>query len=105
MKEGKNTLQGGPNCCYIVLFFRGPMFELQLCHYYEGISLLFLHIMVGQNPNKSNSKEITFLNLIWCDVKVYLCQKIYTSHHIKKCTNIQKMIEMIFSLYEICNIY
>jgi hypothetical protein len=40
---------------------------------------MFLHIMVGQNPYKSNSKEITFKILICCDVKVYLCQK--NIHH------------------------
>jgi len=39
------------------------MFELQPCRYYEGLSQFFWHIMVGQNPNKSNSKEITFLYL------------------------------------------
>jgi hypothetical protein len=29
------------------------MFELKPCHYYEGFSKFFLHIMVVQNPKKS----------------------------------------------------
>jgi hypothetical protein len=31
-----------------------------------------LHTMVGQNPNRSNDKEITLLNSIQNDVKIYL---------------------------------
>jgi hypothetical protein len=42
---------------------------------------MFLHIMVGQNPNKSNSKKTTFLNLILCDLKVYLCEKIFVTSY------------------------
>jgi hypothetical protein len=38
---GENTLQGGQNYCHIVLFFRGPIFELQPSHYYEGFSQCF----------------------------------------------------------------
>jgi hypothetical protein len=34
----------------------------------------------------------------------YICAKNYISHHTKKWKYIQKMIEMIFSLYEIYNI-
>jgi hypothetical protein len=31
-----STLWGrAQNCCHIVLFFRGPMFELRPCNYYE----------------------------------------------------------------------
>jgi hypothetical protein len=41
---GENTLKGDQNCCHIVLFFTGPMFELQPCHYYEGFSQDF-HIL------------------------------------------------------------
>jgi hypothetical protein len=36
--KGENTLQGGQDCCHIILFLRGPMFELQACHYYERFS-------------------------------------------------------------------
>jgi len=35
----------------------------------------------------------------------YICVKEYTSQHTKKCKYIQKIIEMIFNLYEICYIY
>jgi len=43
MVKGKSTplWDLGQNCCHIVLFFKGPMFELQLCHYYEGFSQFF----------------------------------------------------------------
>jgi hypothetical protein len=33
---------------------------------------MFLHIMVGQNPNRSNDKKITLLNFIQNDVRIYL---------------------------------
>ncbi len=85
---GENTLRGGQDCCHIVLFFRGPMIELQPCHYYEGFSQSFA--CYGKSkPSKSNFKEITFLNLIWCDVKIYLCQK-NIHHNILKNENILK---------------
>jgi len=35
----------------------------------------------------------------------YICAKKNTSQHTKKCNYIQKRIEMVFNLYEICNIY
>jgi hypothetical protein len=35
----------------------------------------------------------------------YICAKKIMSHCHKKWKYIQKMIEMIFNLYEICNIY
>jgi hypothetical protein len=63
------------------------MFKLQSCDYYEGFLQCFC--MVGQNPNKSNSKKITLFNIIWCDVKVYLTQK-NIRHNILKNENILK---------------
>jgi hypothetical protein len=45
---------------------------------------MFLHIMVGQNPKKLNAKKPTFLNFIWYDVRIYLCQYIYIYHHVLK---------------------
>jgi len=36
---------------------------------------MFLHIIVSQDPNKANAKKNTFLNFIWCDVRVYLHKK------------------------------
>ncbi len=62
------------------------------------IFTMFLHIMVGQNPNKSNSKETTFFNLIWCDVKVYLCQK-YICHNIFLNENIFKILLKWFLIF------
>jgi hypothetical protein len=35
----------------------------------------------------------------------YICAKKKMSQHTKKCKYTQKMIEMIFSLYEMCSIY
>jgi hypothetical protein len=51
---------------------------------------MFLHIIVGQNPKKSNAKETTFFYFKWCDVKIYLCQKTYKSQCIKKYKYTQK---------------
>ncbi len=38
---GESTLCGGQDCYHIVLFFWGPMFELQPCQYHEGFSQCF----------------------------------------------------------------
>ncbi len=60
-----HTIYGvGQDYCHIVLFSKGPMFELQPCYYYEIFSQLFLHVMVGQNLEKSNAKETTFFYFI-----------------------------------------
>jgi hypothetical protein len=62
---------------------------------------MFLHIMVGQNPNKSNSKKTTFFNLIWCDVIIYLCQK-YIHHNVLKNENIFKKWLKLFLVFMKC---
>jgi len=38
---GESKLRGGQLYCLIVLFFKGTMFKLQPCHYYEGFSQMF----------------------------------------------------------------
>jgi hypothetical protein len=48
---------GGQDCCHIVFFFRGPMFELQPYHYYEGFSQFFcilwqVKTQINQIPKK-----------------------------------------------------
>jgi hypothetical protein len=70
---------------------------------------MFLHIMVGQNPKKSNANETTFF--ISYDVTLkYICTiYIYVTctqkYHTKNSKYIQERIEMIFNLYEIFSIY
>jgi hypothetical protein len=54
--------------------------------------------MVGQNSNKSNSKEIALLNLIWCDVKIYLCQN-NIGHSELKNENILKTFSKLFLVF------
>jgi hypothetical protein len=75
---GQSTLQGAQDCCHMVLFSR------ILCLNFNHVIIMkdfhnVLHIMVGQNPKKSNAKETTFYYFIWCDVIIYLCQK--NIHH------------------------
>jgi hypothetical protein len=53
-QKGESTLGGSQNCCHIVLFFKGPMFELQPCHYYEKNSQCFAHY------GRSKPKKIKF---------------------------------------------
>jgi len=61
---------------------------------------MFLHIMVGQNSKKSNAKEATFFSF---DVMLqYICVKII---HVVIFFKTPNMMEMIFNIYEICNIY
>jgi len=60
--------------------------------------------MVSQNPKKSNAKEITFSHSY--DVMLdRFVSVMCTSHHIEKCKYIFKIIEIIFNIYEICNMY
>jgi hypothetical protein len=51
-----------------------------------------------------NELNLTQFYFIWCDVKIYLCQQ-KMSQRIEKWKYTLKMIEMIFNLYESCNIY
>jgi hypothetical protein len=84
----ESPLWGVEDCCHIVFFSKVP------CVNFNHVIIMkdfhnFLHIMVGQNPKKLNTKKITFLNFISCDVKTYLCQK-YICHIILKNANILK---------------
>ncbi len=76
---------GGQDCCHIVLFFKGPMFELQPCHYYED-SHNISHIMINQNPKKPNAQKKNIFNFIWCNVKLYFKK----NHKLLKNVNILK---------------
>jgi hypothetical protein len=42
---------------------------------------------VSQNPKKSNVEKNYFIFLVWCDVRVYLCQE-NIGHNILKNANI-----------------
>jgi hypothetical protein len=85
--EWKHT-KGDQDYCHTVIFLRIPCLNFN-----HGIIMKdfhnFLHIMVGQNPNKSNSENTILFNVIWCDVKIYLCQK-YIHHNVLKNENIFK---------------
>jgi hypothetical protein len=62
---------------------------------------MFLHIMLGQNPKKSNAKKITLLTLVHVFVPKQCtsqCIKIFIEY-------IEKMIEMILNIYETFSIY
>ncbi len=49
------------------------------------------------------SQKNSFFQLILCDSKMYLWQQKKVRHYVlKKCKYIQKMIEIIFSVYEFC---
>jgi hypothetical protein len=94
--QGGNTLQGAQIVVTLHYFFKGPMFELQPWHYYEGFSKkMFLPIMVSQNPNKSNSKKTTFFNLIWYDVRIYVCQKNLHHNILKNANILQKWLKWL----------
>jgi hypothetical protein len=103
---GENTLGGGggQKFCHIVLVSRGVHVWISTMVILEHIFPNFLHNMVDYNTKNSIAKKIIFSNL-YCEVPKYICGKKSMSLYIKKCKYIQKMIEMIFSLYEICSIY
>jgi hypothetical protein len=59
---------------------------------------------------KSKLKRNEMLNKLYIfisyDVMLeYICAKKYVSQCTKKCKYIQEMIEIIFNIYEICDIY
>jgi hypothetical protein len=65
--------------------------------------------MIGQNPKKSNTKEIA-LKISYDVMLENICTKnIYVTctlkYHTKKSKYTQEMIEMIFYLYENFSIY
>jgi hypothetical protein len=85
-------------CHHIVLFFKGSIFELQPLLWKKFT--IFLHIVVSQNPKKSNAKKIISFYLY--DVILHrFVPKICTSHHIKKCKYIQEIIQMILIFMKI----
>jgi len=101
---GWSTLQGGQKCCHIVLFSRGVHVWTSTMVILEHIFPTVLHNMVDYNTKNSIAKKFSFSNL-YCAILKYICGKKYTWLCAKKCKYTQKMIEMIFSLYEICSIY
>jgi hypothetical protein len=63
--------------------------------------LIFLHNMVDYNTKNSITKKIPFSNL-YCEVPKYICgKKMYVIVYKYN----QKMIKIIYNLYEICSIY
>jgi hypothetical protein len=60
--------------------------------------------MVDYNTKNSTTKKIHFSNIYFVIPK-YICDKTMYIICIKKCKYTKKMIEMMFSLYEICNMY
>jgi hypothetical protein len=98
---GESTL-GGQNYCHIVLFFRGTMFELQPCHYYERFSQCFAYY--GRSIPKETKCQRNYTYFILCDVKIYLHKKMYVTMY-KKLLLYLKSDWFFFNLYKICNIY
>jgi hypothetical protein len=60
--------------------------------------------MVDYNTKNSIAKNVFFSIYIVKFQNIFVAKKC-TSLCTKKCKYIQKMIEMIFSFYEICSIY
>jgi hypothetical protein len=49
--KGENTLRGAKIVVTLYYFFKGPMFKLQPCYYYEGFSQCF-YINYGKSKPK-----------------------------------------------------
>jgi hypothetical protein len=65
----------------------------------------FWHNMVNHNTKNSIKKRKSFSQFILCDSNIYLLQTNVHHYVFQKCEYILKLIEMVFSIYEICNIY
>jgi hypothetical protein len=80
------------------------MFELQPCHYMKDFHNVFAYYGRSKpNEIKCQRNYIILFHMMLC-LNIFM-PKIYTSQHTKKCKYIQERIEMIFSIYEIYNIY
>ncbi len=101
---GWNHITGGQKCCHIVLFSKGVHVWTSTMLILEHIFPNFLHNMVGHNTKNSIIKKIIFPTYIVRFQSIFAIEKCM-SMCTKKCKYIQKMIEIIFSLYEICSIY
>jgi hypothetical protein len=73
--------------CFQRYHFQGKPFSTMSLIW--KIFTMFLHMMVGQNPHKQMPKKLHFKIFIWCEVKVYLCQKT-RDHNVLKNANIFK---------------
>jgi hypothetical protein len=71
---------------------------------FEHVFPEFLHNMVNYNTKNSIAKNFIFQTYIVQFQNIFVAKKCM-SLCTKKCKYTQKMIELIFSLYEICNIY
>ncbi len=68
------------------------------------IFLIFLHNMVDYNTKIQLQRKLFFPTYIVRFQNIFVAKQCM-SLCIKNCKYTQKMIEMIFTLYEICNIY
>jgi hypothetical protein len=73
---GQSTLHGAQDCCYMVLFSR------VLCLNFNHVIIMnFFHNVFayyGRSKPKKIKCQINYTYyFIWCDVKIYLYQKIY----------------------------
>jgi hypothetical protein len=85
----ENNRCGGQNCCHIIFFFKGTMFEFQPCYYCEGFSQCFCILWCVKTQINQMPKKTTFKNFIWCDVIIYLHKK-NVHHNVFKNENILK---------------
>jgi len=64
---GESTLGGARLLSYCIVFERYHVWTSTISWLWR-IFTMFLHIIVGQNPKKSNAKKSTFLkfHMMWC---------------------------------------
>jgi hypothetical protein len=86
VKNGESTLQGGQKCYHITLVSKGVNVWISTMVILKHILPIFLHNMVEHNIENSIEK-ISFFQLILCDSKIYLWQKI-VHHNVLKNANI-----------------
>jgi len=100
---GENTIWGMKIFIHCTVFQRYPC--LKFNQYNIGTYFFkFLHNMINYNTKNSITKKFFFSTYIVKFQNIFVIKKCM-SLCIKKYKYIPKMIEMIFSFYEICNIY
>ncbi len=95
----ESTLWGSQDCCHIVLFFKGIIFELQSCHYHEEFSQFFAYYGKSKPKEVKCQKNYTFSDvMLWCDVKIYMCKENVHHNVLKNAKNDWNVFKSLWNL-------
>jgi hypothetical protein len=101
---GWKHIRKSQDYCHIVFFSRVPCLNFNHVIIMKDFYNVFAYY--GKSKPKEIKCQINYLSYFIDFMLKYICAKnIYITNLLKKCKHIQKMIEMIFNIYEICTMY